>query len=176
MVYSLKVVKVSYLRTRFSRTTALTNMNGSKFQKAQELQRFLSRYFGVFIAEFLLSCFAIGGCVSLVFSTYLRSPDRSLSVLALALAWAVSAASHIALVRGYGWGVRGLVGLNGLAVLAALPSYAYRPHLGGYVSVLLFGLLAVLVINTQRYREMRVRLVGYRDIRKTNRQAAKAAK
>jgi len=151
-------------------------MDGSKFQKGQELQRFLSRYFGVFIAEFLLSCFAIGGCVSLVFSTYLRSPDRSLSVLALALAWAVSAASHIALVRGYGWGVRGLVGLNGLAVLAALPSYAYRPHLGGYVSVLLFGLLAVLVINTQRYREMRVRLVGYRDIRKTNRQAAKAAK
>ncbi|WGV21501.1 MULTISPECIES: hypothetical protein [unclassified Pseudomonas] len=151
-------------------------MNGSKFQKGQELQRFLTRYFGVFIAEFLLSCFAIGGCVSLVFSTYLRSPDRSLSVLALALAWAVSAASHIALVRGYAWGLRGLVGLNGLAVLAALPSYAYRPHMGGYVSVLLFGLLALLVINTQRYREMRVRLVGYRDIRKTNRQAAKAAK
>jgi len=151
-------------------------MNGSKFQKGQELQRFLTRYFGVFIAEFLLSCFAIGGCVSLVFSTYLRSPDRSLSVPALALAWAVSAASHIALVRGYAWGLRGLVGLNGLAVLAALPSYAYRPHMGGYVSVLLFGLLALLVINTQRYREMRVRLVGYRDIRKTNRQAAKAAK
>ncbi|ORL60856.1 hypothetical protein B7H17_21865 [Pseudomonas putida] len=151
-------------------------MKGSTFQKGQELQRFLSRYFGVFIAEFLLSCFAIGGCVSLVFSTYLRSPDRSLSVLALALAWVVSAASHIALVRGYAWGLRGLIGLNGLAVLAALPSYAYRPHMGGYVSVLLFGLLALLVINTQRYREMRLRLVGYRETRRANRQAAKAAK
>lgn len=73
-------------------------------------------------------------------------------------------------------GPAGLIGLNGLAVLAALPSYAYRPHMGGYVSVLLFGLLALLVINTQRYREMRVRLVGYRDIRRANRQAAKAAK
>ena len=154
----------------------LTHMNGSKFQKGQELQRFLSRYFGVFIAELLLSCFAIGGSVSLVFSTWLRSPDRSLSVLALALACAVSAASHIALVRGYAWGLRGLIGLNGLAVLAALPSYAYRPHMGGYVSVLLLGLLALLVINTQRYREMRVRLVGYRDIRRANRQAAKADK
>ncbi|WP_253249372.1 hypothetical protein [Pseudomonas putida] len=154
----------------------LTHMKGSTFQKGQELQRFLSRYFGVFIAEFLLSCFAIGGCVSLVFSTYLRSPDRSLSVLALALAWVVSAASHIALVRGYAWGLRGLIGLNGLAVLAALPSYAYRPHMGGYVSVLLFGLLALLVINTQRYREMRLRLVGYRETRRANRQAAKAAK
>ena len=153
----------------------LTHMNGSNVQKGQELQRFLSRYFGVFIAEFLLSCFAIGGCVSLMFSTWLRSPERSLSMLALALAWAVSAASHIALVRGYAWGVRGLIGLNGLAVLAALPSYAYRPHMGGYVSVLLFGLLALLVINTQRYREMRVRLVGYRETRRANRQAAKAA-
>ena len=150
-------------------------MNGSKVQKDQELQTFLARYFGVFIAEFLLSCFAIGGCVSLMFSTWLRSPERSLSMLALALAWAVSAASHIALVRGYAWGVRGLIGLNGLAVLAALPSYAYRPHMGGYVSVLLFGLLALLVINTQRYREMRVRLVGYRETRRANRQAAKAA-
>ncbi|WP_406819678.1 hypothetical protein ACJA3S_19560 [Pseudomonas sp. KnCO4] len=142
----------------------------------QELQAFLSRYFGVFIAEFMLSCFAIGGCVSLVFSTYLRSPDRPLSVLALALAGMVSAASHIALVRGYAWGLWGLIGLNGLAVLAALPSYGYRPHMGGYVSVLLFGLLALLVINTQRYREMRVRLVGYRETRRANRQAAKAAK
>lgn len=142
----------------------------------QELQAFLSRYFGVFIAEFMLSCFAIGGCVSLVFSTWLRSPDRSLSVLVLALAGGLSAASHIAMVRGYGWGVRGLVGLNALAVLAALPSYAYRPHMGGYVSVLLFGLLALLVINSQRYREMRVRLVGYRETRRANRQAAKAGK
>lgn len=142
----------------------------------QELQAFLSRYFGVFIAEFMLSCFAIGGCVALVFSTWLRSPDRSLSVLVLALAGALSAASHIAMVRGYGWGVRGLVGLNALAVLAALPSYAYRPHMGGYVAVLLFGLLALLVINSQRYREMRVRLVGYRETRRANRQAAKAGK
>ena len=142
----------------------------------QELQAFLSRYFGIFIAEFMLSCFAIGGCVSLVFSTYLRSPDRSLSVLALALAGMVSAASHIALVRGYAWGLWGLIGLNGLAVLAALPSYGYRPHIGGYVSVLLFGLLALLVINTQRYREMRARLLGYRETRRANRQAAKAAK
>ena len=142
----------------------------------QELQRFLSRYFGIFIAEFTLSCFAVGGAVSLVFATYLRSPNRSLSVMALAVAAAVSAASHIAMVRGYAWGVRGLIGLNGLAVLAALPSYAYRPHMGGYVSVILFGLLALLVINTQRYRDMRVQLVGYREIRKANRQAAKAAK
>ncbi len=142
----------------------------------QELQAFLSRYFGIFIAEFMLSCFAIGGCVSLVFSTYLRSPDRSLSVLVLTLAGVLSAASHIAMVRGYAWGIRGLVGLNALAVLAALPSYAYRPHMGGYVSVLLFGLLALLVINSQRYREMRVRLVGYRETRRANRQAAKAAK
>ena len=144
--------------------------------QGQELKAFLSRYFGVFIAEFMLSCFAVGGCVSLVFSTWLRSPDRSLSVLVLALAGALSVASHIAMVRGYAWGVRGLVGLNGLAVLAALPSYAYRPHMGGYVSVLLFGLLALLVINSQRYREMRVRLVGYRETRRANRQAAKAGK
>ncbi|MBV4490287.1 hypothetical protein [Pseudomonas oryzicola] len=151
-------------------------MDGSRLQQAQELQAFLSRYFGVFIAEFTLSCFAIGGCVSLVFSTWLRSPDPTLSLLALALAWALSAASHIAVVRGHAWGVRGLVGLNGLAVLATLPSYAFRPHMGAYVSVLLFGLLALLVINSQRYREMRVRLVGYREIRRANRQAAKAGK
>jgi len=67
--------------------------------QGQELKAFLSRYFGVFIAEFMLSCFAIGGCVSLVFSTWLRSPDRSLSVLVLALAGALSVASHIAMVR-----------------------------------------------------------------------------
>lgn len=104
------------------------------------------------------------------------APDPTLSLLALALAWALSAASHIAVVRGHAWGVRGLVGLNGLAVLATLPSYAFRPHMGAYVSVLLFGLLALLVINSQRYREMRVRLVGYREIRRANRQAAKAGK
>ncbi|RCL24151.1 hypothetical protein C6A77_17025 [Pseudomonas sp. AFG_SD02_1510_Pfu_092] len=144
--------------------------------RGQELQQFLSRYFGVFLVEFFLSCLAIGGCVSLVFSTWLRSPERGLSMLALALAWAVSAASHIAMVRGYAWGVRGVIGINGLAVLAVLPSYAYRPHMGAFVSVLVFGLLALLVINSQRYREMRVRLAGYRDIRRANRQAAKAGK
>ncbi len=151
-------------------------MDGSKFQQGLELQGFLCRFSGVFFAEFLLSCFAVGGCISLVFSTYLRSPDHSLSLLALALAWAVSAASHIAMVRGHAWGVRGVIGLNGLAVLAALPSYGYRPPMGGYVSVLMFGLLALLVINTQRYREMRMRLVGYREIRRANHQAAKAGK
>ncbi|MBK5002279.1 hypothetical protein IAE37_004555 [Pseudomonas sp. S31] len=142
----------------------------------QELQAFLSRYFGVFIAEFTLSCFAVGGTVSLVFATYLRSPDRSLSVMALAVAAAVSAASHIAMVRGYAWGVRGVIGILVVALLAALPSYGYRPHMGAYVSVLVFALLALLVINTQRYRDMRVQLVSYRHIRKANRQAAKAAK
>lgn len=142
----------------------------------QELQAFLSRYFGVFIAEFTLSCFAVGGTVSLVFATYLRSPDRSLSVMALAVAAAVSAASHIAMVRGYAWGVRGVIGILVVALIAALPSYGYRPHMGAYVSVLVFALLALLVINTQRYRDMRVQLVSYRHIRKANRQAAKAAK
>lgn len=144
--------------------------------RGQELQAFLSRYFGVFIAEFFLSCMALGGTVSLVFSTYLRSPDRAHSALALALVAAVSAASHIAMVRGFAWGVRGVIGILVVALLAALPSYGYRPHMGGYVSVLVFGLLALLVINTQRYRDMRVQLVGYREIRKANRQAAKAAK
>lgn len=141
--------------------------------RSQELQRFLSRYFGVFIAEFFLSCLTLGGTVSLVFSTYLRSPDRAQPVMALALVAVVSAASHIAMVRGYAWGVRGVIGLVVIALLAVLPSYGYRPHMGGYVSILLFGLAALLIVNSQRYREMRVQLVEYRQIRTANRQALK---
>ncbi|NIX94328.1 hypothetical protein HCG45_16445 [Pseudomonas fulva] len=142
----------------------------------QELQAFLSRYFGVFIAEFFFSCMALGGTVSLVFSTYMRDSDPELSVMVLAAAGVVSAASHIAMVRGFAWGVRGVVGILVVALLAALPSYGYRPHMGGYISVLVFGLLALLIINSQRYRDMRVRLMEYRDIRKFNRRVAKAGK
>lgn len=141
---------------------------------SQELQDFLSRFFGVFIVEFFLSCLTIGGAVSLVFSTYLRSPEgnRHLSLIVLAAAGLVSAASHIAVVRGHAWGVRGVIAVTGASVLAVLPCYGYGPHMGAYVAVLLFGLLALLIVNSQRYREMRGRLAGYRQQRRANRQTA----
>ena len=140
--------------------------------RSPELKAFLARFFPVFIVVFLLSCFALSGVVSLIFATYLRAleGEGTLSHAVTLLVALTVAGTHIALVRGRTWGVRGIVAalLGGMAAVA--PCYAYPSFRGSLIAILLFSLVALLVINSRRYREMREVLVDYRRKRQYERQ------
>lgn len=138
-----------------------------------DLQKFLDRYFMVFLAGYFLSLYAMAGTFSLVWSTYCRDCSReinyplSLGVLVVALVTA-----HAAVVRGRDWGVWVVAALCIGSVVFLLPTYGFRPHMGIFLSIIVVALLALLVLNSKRYRAMRVLLVGYRH----KRQAERASK
>lgn len=51
--------------------------------------------------------------------------------------------------------------------LVVLPTYSYRPHMAAYVIGLLFPLLGLLLLNSQRHREMRRQLLEIRRLRQS---------
>ncbi|MDF0729332.1 hypothetical protein P0Y43_01160 [Pseudomonas entomophila] len=139
-----------------------------------ELQQFLNRYFTVFLSAYFLSIYAAAGTFSLVWSTYCRVCARENTYpLSLAVVVLAFVTAHAAVVRGRRWGTWGVALICIGCVLMVLPTYGYRPHLFVYASVLLTALLALLVLNSQRYREMCERLAHYRRQRNVER-AAKA--
>jgi len=139
------------------------------------LSAFLARYFPTFICAFFLACFSLGGAISLVSSSYFRGdPERAryafLAALALGL---LLAFSHFVMIRGRKWGIWIIVGFYLLGFLAVLSTFSYRPHLGAYVSGLLFPLLGLLQVNSKRHREMRSVLVTTRQQREELHQCQK---
>ncbi|WP_248804529.1 hypothetical protein [Pseudomonas sp. MWU13-2100] len=131
------------------------------------LSAFLARYFPTFICAFFLACFSLGGAISLVSSSYFRGdPERARYAFLAALVLGLFLAfSHFAMIRGRKWGISIIVGFYLLGFLAVLSTFGYRPHLGAYVSALLFPLLGLLLVNSKRHREMRGVLVTIRQQR-----------
>ncbi|QJI32465.1 hypothetical protein HKK55_28465 [Pseudomonas sp. ADAK18] len=142
--------------------------------RQDSLKAFLAQYFPTFICAFFLACFALSAAISLAASTYFRGdPDRArYSFLAAVILGLLLALSHFVMIRGRAWGVWAIAVFYLVCFLMVLPTYGYRPHMAAYVMGLLFPLLGLLLLNSQRHREMRGQLLVLRQMR----QAAKACR
>ncbi|MDF9754557.1 hypothetical protein ACVWY1_002088 [Pseudomonas sp. TE6288] len=131
------------------------------------LKPFLKRYFGVFIGAYFSSIIAVSWTFALVWSTYCRNCLKDGAFASsLFLTLAVFMLGHGAVVRGRTWGAWLVAAMCLASLVIALPAYGYRPNMFIYASCLLAALVALLLINSNRYREMRVLLAQYREQRR----------
>lgn len=131
------------------------------------LKDFLRRYFGVFIGAFFASVIAVAWAFALAWSTYCRACSQDgLFPLGLYGLFAVFALGHGAVVRGRAWGMWLVAGLCVVSMMITLPTYGHRPNMFIYSGSLLAALVALLLLNSRRYREMRERLAEYREQRR----------
>ncbi|MBW4792030.1 hypothetical protein [Pseudomonas tolaasii] len=138
------------------------------------IRHFLSQYFPVFMGAIFAAVFTLVLAVPLVFDSYFPhlplADNAKYSFLGgLALAWVVVHCNFM-IARGRPHWVWPLATLLGLCVLAVLPTIAYRPPVLLYGLSLLLPLLALLLLNSRRHREMRQKLLEVRHLR----EAAKA--
>ena len=135
---------------------------------------FMQRYFSRFMAAYFLSIYAIAATFWLVWHTYCKACTReTVFPVSLFTIVVIFVTAHAAVVRGRNWGAWLVAMFCVGSIVIALPTYAYRPHMFIYSSALLTGLLALLVLNSKKYREMRVLLAEYRHKRQADR-ASKA--
>ena len=144
-----------------------------EYQRALEFQAFMRRYFPTFITAYFLSLYALAGTFSLFWKTYCRTCSMATTYpLSLGLLIMFLFVAHAAVVRGRDWGVWMVAALCIGSVVFLLPTYGFRPHMGIFLSIIVVALLALLVLNSKRYRAMRVLLAEYRH----KRQAERASK
>lgn len=132
----------------------------------------MQRYFSRFMAAYFLSIYAIAATFWLVWHTYCKACTReTVFPVSLFTIVVIFVTAHAAVVRGRNWGAWLVAIFCVGSIIIVLPTYAYRPHMFIYSSALLTGLLALLVLNSKKYREMRVQLFNYRQKRKVDRLA-----
>ncbi|MCP3748614.1 MULTISPECIES: hypothetical protein [Pseudomonas] len=139
-----------------------------------KLKDFLARFFPTFLCTYFLSCLAVGCTLSLVWSTYLLSADIRSFLITTAIVTVIVTGGHIAVVRGRPWGLWVVVAVFLACLFIVLPTYGYRPHPFSYTTGILFPLLGLLVLNSKRYREMRICLFEIREERTRDRKARAA--
>ncbi|WP_219407127.1 hypothetical protein [Pseudomonas sp. Colony2] len=137
--------------------------------QAPSIRGFLSRYFPVFMGAILASVFSLAFAVPLFFESYFRDLSVAdtakysfLGGIALTL---VIVHCNFMIARGRPQWVWPLVALLGLCLVCVLPTIEYRPHPFIYGMSVLLPLLALLVLNSKRHREMRQKLVEVRHLR-----------
>jgi hypothetical protein len=130
----------------------------------------MQRYFSRFMTAYFLSVYASAATFSLVWGTYCKACSRDavypFSLFALVI---ILVTAHAGVVRGRHWGSWLVAVFYVASIFIVLPTYTYRPHWFVYTSILFTGLLGLLVLNSARYREMRVKLFEYRQQRKADR-------
>ncbi|WP_339491647.1 hypothetical protein [Pseudomonas rhizophila] len=133
------------------------------------IRGFLSRYFPVFMGAIFASVFSLAFSVPLFFESYFR--DLSLadstkwSFLGGIALTVVIVHCNFMIARGRPHWVWPLAVVLGLCFLCVLPTIAYRPNKLIYSLSLLFPLLALLLLNSKRHREMRQKLLEVRYLR-----------
>ena len=134
------------------------------------IRAFLSQYFPVFMGAICAAVFTLVLAVPLIFEIYF--PDLPMADSAeysflggLALTWFVVHCNFM-IARGRPQWVWPLAALLGLCILVVLPTIAYRPHFLLYGLSLLLPLLGLLLLNSQRHREMRHKLLEVRHLRR----------
>ncbi|WP_288376526.1 hypothetical protein [uncultured Pseudomonas sp.] len=141
-----------------------------EYQRALEFQAFMRRYFPTFITAYFLSIYALAGTFSLFWKTYCRTCSMATTYpLSFGLLIMFLFVAHAAVMRGRNWGAWWVAVIYIGSMLVALSTYGRRPHLFILTTTLLAGLLGLLVLNSQRYREMRLRLAEYREQRRLGR-------
>ncbi|MDI3205237.1 hypothetical protein [Pseudomonas shahriarae] len=133
------------------------------------IRSFLSQYFPVFMGGIFASIFTLVFAVPLFFDSYFQDlpmEDNAkysfLGGIALTL---VVVHCNFMIARGRPQWVWPLAVLLGLCFLGVLPAIRDQQHPLIYSLSLLFPLLGLLLLNSQRHREMRQRLLEIRHLR-----------
>ncbi|MCJ8206223.1 hypothetical protein [Pseudomonas sp. RGM2987] len=142
------------------------------------IRSFLFKYFPVFIGAIMASVFALVFAVPLFFDSYFRdlslADDAKWSFLSGVALTLVIVHCNFMIARGRPRWVLLLSMVLGLCFLCVLPTIEYRPNRLIYSLSLLFPLLALLLLNSKRHREMRRKLVKIRHQRELIIQAIKS--
>lgn len=135
----------------------------------EQLRHFLLRYFPVFAAANLFQIFALAIGVPMMFDSYFDALPADLNLKYSFLSTLGSACllghCNFMIVRGYPSWLWIPVVLMVFSLLGVLPTIEHHPHKVFYVLGLLFPLLALLLINSKRYREARAEWVKLRQKR-----------
>lgn len=133
------------------------------------IRQFLSQYFPVFMGAIFASIFSLVFAVPLFFDSYFGTLSMADNVkwsfwggITLTL---VVVHCNFMIARGRPFWVWPLVGVSGLCFLCVLPTIEYRPDSLIYSLSLFFPLVAVLLLNSRRHREMRQKLMEVRYLR-----------
>lgn len=123
--------------------------------------QFMARYFPTFIAGFFAGVLSLAITVALFTDLHWRNhPDNSdVSMGMLLGSVLVLCAASFTLVRGRAGSVWVLVGLQVLSLLVLLSTYGPRTHQGMFVFGVVVHLVALLMLNSKRHRQMRAELV-----------------
>lgn len=133
------------------------------------IRSFLSTYFPVFMGAIFASIFTLVFAIPQFFDSYLPGLSMEdnakysfLGGIALTL---VVVHCNFMIARGHPQWVWPLVGLLGLCFLGVLPTFSDQPHRFMFGLGLLFPLIGLLLLNSQRHREMRQKLREVRLLR-----------
>ncbi|CAK9892386.1 MULTISPECIES: hypothetical protein [Pseudomonas] len=137
---------------------------------SQDYAAFMTRYFPTFICTFFLSLFSLACAVTLWTDTHLRNhPDNSAySVGLMASSIVLLCLGNFLIIRGRAWSVWLLVGLLLLSLLTVISLFDERISKGLFAFALLLPLLAGLMLNGKRHRQMREYLVELREKRQNH--------
>lgn len=128
---------------------------------------FLRRYFPTFICAFLLACFSCALTAVVVVDGHFASvtEQANYTVVLVMIASLVLCIGNMLVVRGRPWGVWVVVALLVANLLALFVSYGPRSSNLLFLVITVLSLAGLYVLNSQRQREMRSRLVAIRKSR-----------
>ncbi|VVM99149.1 hypothetical protein [Pseudomonas fluorescens] len=133
------------------------------------IRNFLSKYFPVFMGAIFASIFTLVFAVPLFFESYFRNlplaDNAKYSFFGGVALTLIVVHCNFMVARGRPQWVRPLVVLLALCFLGVLPTIAYEVQPLIYAVTLLFPLLALLLLNSKRHREMRQKLLEVRHLR-----------
>lgn len=142
---------------------------------------FMPRYFPVFMGSIFMVIFSLSTATSQVSYTWFRHIEATGEYQAMFLIGAsvVLTFGGFMITRGRAWAVWILVSLLVLSLLAVLPTWSARAQTATkviYFLGLLFPLLGLLLLNSQRAREMREQYRLLREYRAESQQRLKRHK
>jgi len=136
--------------------------------KPAAFQTFMRRYFPTFLLGFFICLISAALSATLWIDSHWRNhPDNpSFTMISSAVLILLLCAGHIAMVRGFTWAVWVVLLVPTAALLMALSLLGSGVNAVLLAILLALPLLALLVFNSQRHREMRRQLVALRMARR----------
>lgn len=130
-------------------------------------QAFMKRYFPVFLLGFFVCVLSVALSLALWIDEHWRShPDNPLYTMTSSMALVLPLClGHFTMIRGYQWAIGAVLPVPIVALLMALSLLGSRLDSALLAIALTLPLLALLVLNSGRHREMRRRLVELRQAR-----------
>lgn len=128
---------------------------------------FMGRYFPMFLLGFFTCVISVALSLALWIDSHWRNhPDNPVyTMVCITSLGILLAVGHFAMIRGLRWAMWAVLPVPGAALLMALSLFGSGLPALLLAIMLALPLLALLIFNSQRHREMRRRLVELRQQR-----------